>query len=128
VRLLLDAHALLWAHDAPERLQRGQGALIDRSDEPSAPAATAWEIATKAGLGRLVLPEAATTRVPSRTAAIGAAPLPIDQVHALAVADPPRHHRDPFDRLLVARARAIDASVVTADAAFEAYDVDVVPV
>ena len=128
MKLLLDTHVLLWAHGAPSRLSRVQDLVMDGANDLVVSAATAWEIAIKVGLGKLVLTEAAHTWVPSRIAAMGAASLPISQVHALAVADLPPHHRDPFDRILIAQARTIGASLVTADAAFEAYDVDVVRV
>ena len=77
----------------------------------------------KHALGKLRLPEPPVTYVPSRVAALGVQPLPIDQQHVLHVATLPPHHRDPFDRLLIAQAQIDDLTILTADPLFAAYDV-----
>lgn len=126
MRLLLDTHVLLWSQQAPSRLAVVEALLLDPGNELVVSAVSAWEIAIKTSISKLTLPDPVATWVPSRTAALGATPLPITQAHAVAVAELPYHHRDPFDRLLVAQARAAGASIVTADPAFTAYDVDLV--
>ncbi|MBO0893472.1 MAG: type II toxin-antitoxin system VapC family toxin, partial [Acidimicrobiales bacterium] len=84
-----------------------------------------WEIAIKAQIGRLDLPDDPRRYVPDRMRAIGADPLPVEHNHALAVRDLPPLHRDPFDRLLVAQARDMRLRIVTADAQIARYDVTV---
>ena len=123
MRLLLDTHVLLWAHADPGRLAAVRQTLEDTTNELLFSAASAWEIAIKVGLGRLELPERVETWVPSRAAALGALTVPVDVDHATAVAALPAVHRDPFDRLLVAQASALDATLVSADPVFERYDV-----
>ena len=63
--------------------------------------------------------------VPSRMSALGITGVPVEHRHALAVATLPMHHRDPFDRILIAQAGLLDVAILTADPAFEAYDVEV---
>ena len=89
-------------------------------------AASSWEIAIKWALGRLSLPEPPATYVPSRMQRTNMEPLAISHSHALQVATLSRHHRDPFDRLLVAQAQLEGVPLVTADRAFDAYDIEIV--
>jgi PIN domain nuclease of toxin-antitoxin system len=89
-------------------------------------AASAWEIAVKFALGKLPLPEPPAAWLPDEVAANGFTPLPISVEHALAVAELPRHHADPFDRLLIAQAKAEQLAVVSSDDKLAAYDVDVI--
>lgn len=126
MRLLLDTHVWLWLQHAPERL--GADALRDVEDPGNdvlLSAASSWEIAIKWALGKLPLPAPPDQYVPDRVLTSGVTPLPIQHRHALAVAQLPLHHRDPFDRLLVAQAREEAAVIVTGDRAFAAYDVEV---
>ncbi|MHB8452453.1 MAG: type II toxin-antitoxin system VapC family toxin, partial [Mycobacteriales bacterium] len=90
-------------------------------------AASCWEIAIKYGLGKLPLPVPPAEYVVTRLRGSGITSLAIEHRHALAVAELPRHHRDPFDRLLVAQARQEGFLLVTADPAFEPYDVERLP-
>jgi len=90
-------------------------------------AASSWEIAIKYALGKLPLPEPPGEYVPSRIAASGTSPLPVEHRHALHVASLPHYHRDPFDRLLVAQSRVEGLALLTSDPAFEAYGVDLIP-
>jgi PIN domain nuclease of toxin-antitoxin system len=124
MRILLDTHVFLWLQVQPERLGDHLAAVADTANERLLSAASSWEIAIKHGLGRLSLPEPPARWVPERMRAVGATPLAVEHTHALAVADLPVHHRDPFDRLLVAQARALGASLLTADRQLEDYDVD----
>lgn len=124
MRILLDTHVFLWLQVQPERLGDHLAAVADTANERLLSAASSWEIAIKHGLGRLSLPEPPARWVPDRMRAVGATPLAVEHTHALAVADLPVHHRDPFDRLLVAQARALGASLLTADRQLEDYDVD----
>jgi PIN domain nuclease of toxin-antitoxin system len=124
VRLLLDTHVFLWLLAEPERLGDHLAALEDPAHQLFLSAASSWEIAIKAQLGRLDLPDDPKRYVPDRMRAIGAEPLPIQHSHALAVGGLPPLHRDPFDRLLVAQARDLRLRVVTADPQIGRYDVD----
>ncbi len=86
-------------------------------------AASSWEIAIECGLGKLVLPEPPAHYVPERLRLLGAIGIPVEHAHALAVASLPPLHRDPFDRLLVARAQVLGIRIVTADPAVARYPV-----
>ncbi len=126
MRLLLDTHVWLWMIAEPDRLGReAHGILEDASSALVFSAASAWEIAIKWRLGRLTLPEPPRDFVPRCLVRDGIRSLPVESHHALAVAELPDHHRDPFDRLLVAQARAEGLTLLTADRALEAYDVAV---
>jgi PIN domain nuclease of toxin-antitoxin system len=124
VKLLLDTQAWLWMLADPDRLARRARRMIERSDnELYFSAASAWEIAIKWELGKLKLPADPAEYVPSRMAQSGVIPLPIKHAHALQVARLPKHHRDPFDRLLVAQALLEDMVLLTADQHFDAYGI-----
>ena len=125
MRLLLDTHVWLWLQAEPERLSpRALDAVTDDGNDLILSAASSWEIAIKFALGKIGLPEPPATYVPSRMQRNGVEGLPVEHRHALAVSALPQHHRDPFDRLLVAQASEDDLTIVTADPAFAAYDVD----
>jgi PIN domain nuclease of toxin-antitoxin system len=127
MRILLDTQCWLWMTLTPERFSsRARRLVEDSSHTLYLSAASAWEIAIKHGLGKLRLPEPPATYVPSRTAALGVLPLAIEHAHALRVATLPAHHRDPFDRLLVAQAQIEDLPVLTADPAIRAYGVETI--
>lgn len=124
MRVLVDTHAWLWMLAEPSRLpDRAQRALDDPATEVLVSAASSWEIAIKYQLGKLPLPEAPTTYVPDRLARSGSTPLAIEHAHVLRAGALPRHHRDPFDRLLVAQAQALGVPLVSGDVAIEPYDV-----
>lgn len=88
--------------------------------------ASAWEIAIKVGLGRLTLPSAPGDYFERALERSGVTILGIELTHAARVAELPLHHRDPFDRLLVAQAQIEALTLVTADVRLTAYDIDVV--
>jgi len=129
LRLLLDTPCFLWLQVRPDRFSEAQLVLL-ASDENELflSSASAWEIAIKQGLGRLSLPLPPSTYVPTRMATSGVDGLPVEIAHATRVAELPPHHRDPFDRLLVAQAQLEKLTLVTADAQLEAYDVELVKV
>jgi PIN domain nuclease of toxin-antitoxin system len=124
VRILLDTRCWLWMTLAPERFSARARALVEaRENVLYLSAASAWEMAIKHALGKLRLPEPPVTYVPARLSALGVQPLAIEHQHALHVATLPAHHRDPFDRLLVAQAQLDDLPILTADPLIGAYDV-----
>lgn len=123
MRVLLDTHIFLWANTEPERLGGQRSLLEDGAVGLIVSAASSWEIGIKHGLGRLNLPEEPRRYVPERLRRLGAEPLAIEHGHALAVAELPPLHRDPFDRLLVAQAKLLDVPIVTADPRIAQYQV-----
>ena len=126
MRLLVDTQCWLWLSLTPERLApRARRLVEDRSTILYLSTASAWEITIKFGLGKLRLPEPPATFVPSRLSSLGTQALAIELTHVLRVAALPPHHRDPFDRLLVAQAQVEDLAILTSDPALRAYDVDV---
>lgn len=121
MRLLLDTHALIWALAAPHRLAAdARTAIVLPENTVHVSAATAWEIAIKHALGRLAFP---IDRFVTEVEAAGFSHLPIRADHALAAGSLPRHHADPFDRILVAQALIEGLTLVSDDAAIAAYDV-----
>jgi PIN domain nuclease of toxin-antitoxin system len=122
VKLLADTHVVLWSLLAPERLGReASAAMRDPDNELLASAASVWEIAIKAATGKLRLPGPVPSWLLPNLARSEYTLLAITAAHAAAVADLPLHHRDPFDRLLVAQALAEGAFLVTKDARLSAY-------
>jgi PIN domain nuclease of toxin-antitoxin system len=120
VKLLLDTHAALWWLDDDERF--GQAAarqLVDGSNQVLLSAAVVWEVAIKRAVGKLAAP----VELAEALVGAGALPLAISLEHAAAVEGLPPHHRDPFDRLLIAQAAIEGAVVVTRDEAFRPYEV-----
>lgn len=128
MKVLLDTQVWLWMLGAPDRLgDEALGLVEDSSVTLLLSAASSWEIAIKWGLGKLTLPDAPQTYVPDRIRSSGVTPLPISHGHALAVAGLESHHRDPFDRLLIAQAIAEDVAILTADPMFDHYPVERIP-
>jgi PIN domain nuclease of toxin-antitoxin system len=127
MNLLLDTHVWVWSLSFPERLSTEARNLLSSSrNVVYLSAASAWELAIKSSLGKIDLPEPVESYVPSRMARQGLTALPVTHAHALRVAALPPHHRDPFDRLLVAQALVERLPILTADAAFDRYDVEVI--
>ena len=121
MRLLLDTHVLIW-WDAGRRLSAAARTAIRDAEEVYVSAASAWEIAIKASLGKIV----SSRSVAQATAECGFVELPVTFAHAEQLASLPALHRDPFDRLLVAQAIAEDLTVVTRDPAITRYQVPVI--
>ncbi len=127
MRILIDTHCWLWWLRSPERLGSASRALLeDRKNTVFVSAVLSWEIAIKHSIGRLEFPEDPETFLPPRILRDGFTPLPIGHSHALRTAVLPYHHRDPFDRLLVAQAQVEDLPIMTSDAAIQDYDVAVI--
>jgi PIN domain nuclease of toxin-antitoxin system len=118
--VLLDTHVLLWWLDRPERVRRDAAeAIRDPSNRILVSAASAWEIAIKRALGRLSAPE----DLEQALAEARFDHLPISVGHALAAGELPKHHADPFDRMLVAQATSEGLTIATRDPAFQPYGV-----
>jgi PIN domain nuclease of toxin-antitoxin system len=124
VRYLLDTSVFLLGLWSLEKMnERAREILTGGSKELYLSAASAWEIAIKSAAGRLNLPEPAGRYVPGRVALLGLQSLPITQAHALSVSELPLHHHDPFDRVLVAQARAEKMVLMTTDHVLSKYQV-----
>jgi PIN domain nuclease of toxin-antitoxin system len=121
VRVLLDTHILIWAMIDPGRLATAvRRTLEDPEQDVLFSAASVWEMSIKAALGRAdfgVSPD----RIVTEALDTGFTELPVRSTAALRVANLPHHHRDPFDRLLVAQAMTEPATLYTADALLAAY-------
>jgi PIN domain nuclease of toxin-antitoxin system len=121
VRLLLDTHVLLWALSAPKRLgKEARTAIEDPNNEVMFSAASIWEIAIKSALRK---GDFAVTPDEILVAAVesGLSELPVRSAAAVHVAKLPPHHRDPFDRLLIAQAVTEPVILYTADSQLEVY-------
>jgi len=124
MRLLLESHTLLWAVDRPAQLgAAATKALQDPTNDLLLSAATVWEIAIKVGLKKLSLSFPYRDWINKAIADLGLSVLPITVEYAAVQAGLAHHHRDPFDRLLVAQATVENLSVVTFDAVFAQYGV-----
>ena len=119
MRLLLDTHALLWWLADEGLNAQAREAIADPANLVAVSAASAWEISIKKALGKLAVPDDLEQQV--RTG--GFAPLPISIAHGIAAGRLPRHHEDPFDRMLIAQALAEGLTIVTRDKHFEDYGV-----
>jgi len=125
VTLLLDTHALLWFQSGDRRMSRAARQAIEADDaELLVSAATVWEMAIKASLGRLRLSDPVTVYVTEKIGQ-GYRMLPVSWAHAARVESLPWHHRDPFDRLLAAQALTEGCAFVTRDRVFRKYGVQI---
>ena len=126
MRILLDTQCWLWLTSAPERFRPEWRERVASPDtDLFLSAASAWEIVIKWALGKLSLPIGPAEYIPSRLAATRTASLAVQVSHVLQVASLPPHHRDPFDRLLIAQAQVERLPILTADRQFDAYDAEV---
>jgi PIN domain nuclease of toxin-antitoxin system len=105
----------------PEGLPQSILGAIDSAEERFLSAVSIWEIAIKASLKKLALPHSAGIYVPLRMERFGLQTLPLDRDHAVAVESLPFHHRDPFDRMLIAQAMVEDLTLLSTDRVFARY-------
>lgn len=127
MRLLVDTQCFLWMAGEPEALSSTARDIIESGESDLfLSAASAWEISIKYPLGKLRLPRAPAEYLPEAMSRAGVLPLAISIHHALRMADLPLHHRDPFDRMLVAQAQIEGLVLLTSDVRLGAYDVEIV--
>ena len=125
--LLLDTNVLLWALMEPRKLsRRALERISDADTRLLVSSVSAWEVSIKHHLGKLTGAEAVLDDFSGHLERLQADVLTITPEHALAAGALPHHHRDPFDRMLIAQARLERLPLVSSDGAFEAYDVEVV--
>ena len=126
MKLLLDTHTFLWlVEGSPNLSATAEEALTDPSNDLFLSAASAWELAIKIGNGKLMLRGSLEDFVLKWTAAYQLAQVPVEVSHAIAVAKLANHHRDPFDRLLIAQAQIEAMTLVSGDAKLSLYGVSV---
>lgn len=126
MRLLLDTHVWLWMLAQPGRLGKLEPLVQDPHNDLLFSAASAWEIGVKYAIGRLHIPEAPAEFVARRLSKTGVTRVPIKHEEALLAAELPPHHRDPFDRVLVAQALLHEVPLLSADPKITAYSVEVI--
>ncbi|HET7386807.1 MAG TPA: type II toxin-antitoxin system VapC family toxin [Nocardioidaceae bacterium] len=122
MRLLIDTHVVLWRASGERSISMAARTAIEEASELFVSVVSFAEIGGKVAIGKLAVAGDLRAHVLDGGARI----LPLEAEHGLAVGGLPMHHRDPFDRLLIAQARAERLAVVTADPRFGAYDVAVV--
>ena len=124
MKLLLDTHAFLWFIMGSPNLSADARALIEAgANEKFLSVAGLWEIAIKVSIGKLSLAAPFGVLIPQQLGLNGIELLNISAGHAAVVSTLPFHHRDPFDRLLIAQAMVEQVPVVSVDTAFDAYPV-----
>ena len=127
MRILLDTQCWLWWIAAPEKLsQSARRRIADKRNTVFLSAASSWEIAIKYSIGKLPLPEPPMQFIPKRLARDVITALPIEIMHALHVANLPRHHKDPFDRIIISQSILEDIPIMTIDTQFELYEANII--
>jgi PIN domain nuclease of toxin-antitoxin system len=126
MKAILDTHAFLWALAGDARMSRHARDIFAGSTDLSLSIASVWEILIKVESGKLKFPRPAGPYVLSRLAENGIKSLPISLDHLLALERLPMHHRDPFDRMLIAQSMEEDWPIITADPVFKQYPIRVI--
>lgn len=128
MRLLLDTNALVWwLLDNPRIGPAAHETISDPRNDVYVSAVSAWELAIKIGIGRLVVPRDVASWLPPTLEENDFLPLPITMHQAASVERLPTHHTDLFDRLLIAQAIAEGMTIVSADRIFARYEVQLIP-
>ncbi|MCC5605891.1 type II toxin-antitoxin system VapC family toxin [Nostoc sp. CHAB 5834] len=124
MKLLLDTQCWLWWFTQPELLNEAAIAYIaDETNELWLSVASIWEMGIKVAIGKLPLPDPLDSYISSRMTVLAMRTLEITASHALQAAALPLHHRDPFDRMLIAQAQIEEMTLVSADSMFNKYDI-----
>lgn len=124
MKLLLDTHAFIWWDSEPDKLSAQALALCqDRRNILLLSVASAWEIQIKLQLGKLQLRLPLASVIEGQQQTNNAEVLPVTLDHVLALSSLPDHHKDPFDRLLIAQANVEDAVLISSDPVFAKYPV-----
>jgi PIN domain nuclease of toxin-antitoxin system len=126
MKAILDTHAFLWALAGDARMSRHAREIFSGSTDLSLSVASIWEILIKVQSGKLSFPRPAGPYVLRRMAENRIKTLPISIDHLLALERLPMHHRDPFDRMLIAQSMEQGWPIITADRTFKKYPVQVI--
>jgi PIN domain nuclease of toxin-antitoxin system len=124
MKLLLDTHTFLWFINDSPQLSADAKNLLESEVDLLLSVASLWEIAIKTSLGKLTLPDTYDKFIPQQLTLNEIEILPISVAHLALVATLPFHHRDPFDRLLIAQAIVEQISIVSIDIVFDSYTVN----
>jgi PIN domain nuclease of toxin-antitoxin system len=124
MKLLLDTHTFLWANSNPEKLSPKVAALLeDKENSLLLSIATVWEMQIKLGLGKLTVAAPLPVMIETNQEVNRLLLLSIELKHIFALESLPLHHKDPFDRLMIAQAKVENATLVTIDPLIHQYDV-----
>ncbi len=122
MKLLLDTHVFIWSDEEPERIPQSQlSAMEDETNDLVLSVASVWEMQIKIQIGKLKLRMPLQEIIDEYRSVNDLQILPIEYKHILALDQLPFHHKDPFDRLIIAQAIAEDFTLVSADSKFSAY-------
>lgn len=125
MKLLLDTHTFLWfLMDDPRLSTKARGLIEDATNEIVISVASLWEMAIKISLGKLQLGQPYDIFIPQQLALNSIGVLDITVRHTAEILSLPFHHRDPFDRLLIAQAGVEHIAIISSDSAFDAYGVN----
>ena len=127
MKILLDTHTFLWWDANPQKLSANvMEALSNPENSIFLSVVSAWEVQIKKQLGKLSLSIPLDEMIESQEQVNRMVVLPIELKHILALDNLPAHHKDPFDRLLIAQAKTEQMTIASADPAFSQYDVKVI--
>lgn len=125
MRLLLDTHTLIWAATRDEKLSgRATELILDSDNELFLSVASVWEMSIKASIGKLILQQPLEQIINEQVQINGIQILDINSAHALGVTSLAWHHRDPFDRLLIAQCQIEELTILGCDAVMDNYEVN----
>jgi len=125
MRYLLDTTVFVWSLREPERLNKKAFEILEAKDhDVFLSAVSSWEIVIKSSIGKLAFPKELSELLNEALSNYSLQPLSITHIHSLAVRELPLHHRDPFDRMLIAQARSENMILMTADSAIRSYPVE----
>jgi PIN domain nuclease of toxin-antitoxin system len=125
MKVLIDTHVLLWGLQDEAKLSRRVQALLPAADVWIS-VASLWEIIAKVQVGKLALPTPVSEYLAAKLTANGVSVLPISFDHVMRLESLPLHHRDPFDRILIAQSLSESLPLVSADPQFERYSVELI--
>lgn len=124
MKLLTDTHTFLWfVYNDPQLSSTARSLMADPTNDILLSLASVWELAIKVGIGKLTLTQPIELFVPDQLTRNNMQTLPILMSHALHVANLPLHHRDPFDRLIIAQSLLEAIPIISVDAVFDSYGV-----
>ena len=127
MRILLDSHSFLWFITGDDRLSnRAKNLITDLSNPVLISVASLWEISIKTALGKLELSRPFEEFIPEQLASNEIDPFPIELAHLAKLIDLPLHHRDPFDRLIIAQAMVEGLPIISRDAEFQSYSIEII--
>lgn len=126
MKALLDTHTFLWAISADKKLSRRAGQIFSGPSDLWLSVVSIWEILIKVQIGKIPLPDPAGPYLLKKLAENRIDTLPVTLDHVLKVESLPMHHRDPFDRILIAQSAQEKLPLVTSDDVFQRYEIDVI--